>query len=215
MEIGKCIYREMSESRSAVSDFLRPHGLIQSEQNTGVGSLSLLQGLFPTQELNQGPRHCRQILYQLSYQGRTTSAAAAAAAAGSLQSCPTLCDPIDGSPPGSPNPWDSPGKNTGVGCHVLLQCMKVKSESDVAQSCLTWRPHGLQPTRLLRPWDFPGKSSGVGCHCHLLLMGYKLASSLGIVGNPIKMANLDPLIKQLLISSSSYTHGCDDRGTYY
>ena len=34
-------------------------------------------------------------------------------------------------------PWESPGKNTGVGCHFLLQCMKVKSESEVAQSCLT------------------------------------------------------------------------------
>ena len=34
-------------------------------------------------------------------------------------------------------PWDSPGKNTGVGCHFLLQCMKVKSESEVAQSCPT------------------------------------------------------------------------------
>ena len=34
-------------------------------------------------------------------------------------------------------PWDSPGKNTGVDCHFLLQCMKVKSESEVAQSCLT------------------------------------------------------------------------------
>ena len=36
-----------------------------------------------------------------------------------------------------PGPWDSPGKNTGVGCHFLLQCMKVKSESEVAQSCPT------------------------------------------------------------------------------
>ena len=36
-----------------------------------------------------------------------------------------------------PHPWDSLGKNTGVGCHFLLQCMKVKSESEVAQSCLT------------------------------------------------------------------------------
>ena len=65
-------------------------------------------------------------------------AAAAAAAAKSLQSCPTLCDPIDGSPPGSTIPGiDSPGKNTGVGCHFLLPCMKVKSEREVAQSCLT------------------------------------------------------------------------------
>ena len=36
-----------------------------------------------------------------------------------------------------PRPWDSPGKNTGVGCHFLLQCMKVKSESEAAQSCPT------------------------------------------------------------------------------
>ena len=36
-----------------------------------------------------------------------------------------------------PRPWDSPGKNTGVGCHFLLQCMKVKSESEVSQSCPT------------------------------------------------------------------------------
>ena len=64
-------------------------------------------------------------------------------------------------------PWDSPGKNTGVGCHLLLQCMKVKSESEVAQSCLT----------LLDPMDCspPGSSiHGIfqarvlGCHCLLL-----------------------------------------------
>ena len=37
----------------------------------------------------------------------------------------------------APRPWESPGKNSGVGCHFLLQCMKVKSESEVAQSCPT------------------------------------------------------------------------------
>ena len=36
-----------------------------------------------------------------------------------------------------PSPWDSPGKNTGVGCNFLLQCMKVKSESEVTESCPT------------------------------------------------------------------------------
>ena len=61
-----------------------------------------------------------------------------AAAAKSLQLCPTLCDPIDvWQPTRLPRPWDSPGKSTGVGCHFLLQCMKVKSESEVAKSCLT------------------------------------------------------------------------------
>ena len=39
----------------------------------------------------------------------------------------------------APRPWDSPGKNTGVGCHFLLPCMKVKSEREVAQSCPTFR----------------------------------------------------------------------------
>ena len=59
----------------------------------------------------------------------------AAAAAKSLQSCPTLCDPIDGSPPGSPIPGILQART--LGCHFLLQCMKVKSESEVAQSCPT------------------------------------------------------------------------------
>ena len=59
----------------------------------------------------------------------------AAAAAKLLQLCLTLCDPIDGSL------WCSPGKNTGVGCHFLLQCMKVKSESEVTQSCPTLSDH--------------------------------------------------------------------------
>src|SRR5574337_354771 len=65
------------------------------------------------------------------------SFATAAAAAKSLQSCPTLCHPIDGTPPGSTVPGILQAKNTGVGCHFLLQCMKVKSESEVAQSCPT------------------------------------------------------------------------------
>ena len=59
-----------------------------------------------------------------------------------------------------PYPWDSPGKNTGVGCHFLLQCMKVKSESEVIQSCPTPRDpmdcslpgsstHGISQARVL------------------------------------------------------------------
>jgi hypothetical protein len=60
----------------------------------------------------------------------------AAFAAKSLQLCMTLCDPIDGSPPGSPVPGILQAR-TGVGCHFLLQCMKGKSESEVAQSCPT------------------------------------------------------------------------------
>ena len=103
---------------------------------------------------------------------------APAAAAKSRQSCPTLCDPIDGSPPGS-HPWDSPGKNTGVGCHFLLQYMKVKSESEVAQSCPTLRDpmdcslpgssvHGISQARGVGYWMM---KFGVS---HLLSLSHKI-----------------------------------------
>ena len=56
------------------------------------------------------------------------------------------------------HPWNSPGQNTGVGCHFLIQCMKVKSKSEVAQSCLTRHdPNGLQPTRLLHHGIFQAR----------------------------------------------------------
>ena len=62
-----------SESGSVMSDSLRPHGLYSPwnspGQNTEVGSLSLLQGIFPTQGSNPGLLHCRWILYQLSHKG--------------------------------------------------------------------------------------------------------------------------------------------------
>ena len=93
---------------------------------------------------------------------------AAAAAAKLLPSCPTLCDPIDGSPPGSPVPgilqartleWVAISSSNAWKWKVKVGSHWVVSDSQ--------RPLGLQPTRLLRPWDFPGKSTGVGCHCLL------------------------------------------------
>ena len=98
--------------------------------------------------------------------------AAAAAAAKSLQSCPTLCDPIDGSHQAPPSlgfsrqehwsglPFPSP----------MHESEKRKGSRSVVSD--SSRPHGLQPTRLLRPWDFPGKSTGVGCHCLLRYWHY-------------------------------------------
>ena len=63
--------RKQSESRSLMSDSLQPHGLYSPwnslGQNTGVSSLSLLQGIFPIQGSNSGVLHCRCILYQLSH----------------------------------------------------------------------------------------------------------------------------------------------------
>ena len=78
-----------------------------------------------------------------------------------------------------PCPWDSPGRNTGVGCHFLLQCMKVKKRKwshSVMSNPL--RPHGLQPTMLLCPWDFPGKNTRVGCHFLLPCMKVKSESEV-------------------------------------
>ena len=74
-------------------------------------------------------------IVQLSHPYMTTGKTTAlTAAAKSLQSCPTLCDPHRRQPTRLPHPWDSPGKNTGVGCHFLLQCVKVKSLSRVRLS---------------------------------------------------------------------------------
>ena len=88
-----------------------------------------------------------------------------------------------------PRPWDSPGKNTWVGCHFLLQCRKVKSESEVAQWYLTLATPWTAAHQT--PWDFTGKSTGVGCHCLLLCMS---------TWNKIDM---DTVWKQWILSSNS------------
>ena len=65
-------------------------------------------------------------------------------------------------------PWDSPGKNTGVSCHLLLQGMHACQVASVVSNSV--RPHGQQPTRLLCPQDSLSKSTGVGCHFLLQCM---------------------------------------------
>ena len=97
------------------------------------------------------------------------------AAAKSLQSCPTLCDPIDDSPPGSPVPRILQARTLEQVAISFSNAWKwkVKSESEVAQLCPTPSgPVDHKPTRLLCPWDFPG-STGVGCHCLLQLYSSK------------------------------------------
>ena len=99
-----------SESCLVASDSLQSHGLYSPwnslGHNTGVGSLSLLQGIFLTQDLNWGPLHCRWILYQLSYQSQSESRS-------------VVSDSLR--PHRSYSPWNSPGQNTGVGGLSLLQ----------------------------------------------------------------------------------------------
>ena len=82
------------------------------------------------------PEFQRNIMLKKKKKHLNNQTAAAAAAAKLLHSCPTV-QPHRQQPTRLPRPWDSPGKNTGVGCHFLLQCMKVKSESEVVQSCPT------------------------------------------------------------------------------
>ena len=134
-------------SRSVVSDPQLPHGLQPTRlfrpwdfpgKSTGVDCHCLLQ-----------PQ------------------ATATATAKLLQSCPTLCYPIDGSPPCTPVPGILQARTwSGLPFPSLMhESEKWKwNRSVVFNSQL---PHGLQPTRLLRPWEFPGKNTGVGCHCLL------------------------------------------------
>ena len=91
----------------------------------------------------------------------------AAAAAKSLQSCPTLCDPIDGSPPGSPVPGILQARTLELVAISFSNHESEKWKWSRSVKSDPQRPHGLQPSRLLHPWDFPGKSTGVGCHCLL------------------------------------------------
>ena len=95
-----------------------------------------------------------------------------------------------------PCPWDSPGKNTGVGCHFLLQCMKVKSETEVAQSCPT----------LSDPMDcsLPGSSIHGICQARVLEWG-----AIAFSANRTSV-----LIKRGKDSRDAYTENraCEDTG---
>ena len=133
----------------------------------------------------------------------------AAAAAKSRQSCPTLCDPIDGSPPGSPVPgilqartlewvaisfsnegkWKAKVKS--LSCVRLFttpwtaayQARVLESVAISFSNAWKWKVKvkSLSRVWLLRPWDFPGKSTGVGCHCLLQFNLYSKAISLSFI----------------------------------
>ena len=132
----------MSESRSVVSDSLQPHGLYRPwnspGQNTGVGNLSPLQGIFPTQGLNPGLLHCRQILYQLSHKGSPSS----------------LKAPMIG--------LFIPLRREKKKKKQLVHRKKplFVTHSVMADSATQWTELG----RLFCPWDFPGMNTGMGCH---------------------------------------------------
>ena len=94
-----------------------------------------------------------------------------------------------------PSPWDSPGKNTGVGCHFLLQCMPVKSESEITQSCQT----------LSDPMDcsLPGSPIHGIFQARVLKWG-ATAFSKSITLGPIKIAEQVSLKTPLILSSKKW-----------
>ena len=94
-----------------------------------------------------------------------------------LQLCPTLCDPLDGSPPGSSVPGFSRQEHWSgfLFPSPMHESEKWKGCHSVLSICSG--PQGLQPTRLLRPCDFPGKSTGVRCHqLHIYIYIYIYAA---------------------------------------
>ena len=110
------------ESLSHVRLFCEPtnYSRIFSGKNTGVDCPFLLQGMFPTQRGNPCLLHWQASSLSRCHLGSLILYICMCCAE-SLQSCQTLCDPMDCSLPGSSVHGDSPAKNTGVGCHALLQ----------------------------------------------------------------------------------------------
>ena len=118
--------------------------------------------------------------------------------------------PLRRQPTRLPRPWDSPGKNPGVGCHFLLQCMKVKRESEVAQSCLT----------LSYPMDcnLPGSSTHGIFQARVLEWGAIAFSPCISVWHILALSllflswHLPQLIITLFVSSKKWKlHGSRDR----
>ena len=125
-----------------------------------------------------------------------------------------------------PRPWDSPGKNTGVGCHVLLQCMKVKSENEVVQSCSTLSGpmdcslpgssiHGIFQARVLE-WvtiafsgigsTFPQMKNFASIHFNCVNAVLKLLRFLYIQILIIPLSSFFPLIINYMNKNSVNAH---------
>ena len=126
--------------------------------------------------LRSAPQICRTDIcteyFYTTYENMrlaTEKNAAAAAAAKSLQSCPTLCNPIDGSPPGSPIPGILQARTLEWVAISFSSAwrwkVKVKSFSRARLLATPWTAAYQAPLSM----DFPGKSTGVGCHCLLQL----------------------------------------------
>ena len=121
---------------------------------------------------------------------------------------PNPVRPHRGQPTRLPRPWDSPGENTGVGCHLLLQYMKVKSESEGTQLCPTLRDsmdcsppgssiHGIFQARVLE-WDAIAFSSVIHIHIYIYTYIYIYIYFSRFFSDYYKILNLVPCAIQLI-----------------
>ena len=135
----------------------------------------------------------------------------AAAVAKLFQSCPTLCNPIDGSPPGSPIPGILQARTLEWVAFPspMHESEKWKWSRSVVSDSL--QPHGLQPTRLLHPWDFPGKSTGVGCCCLLPV----LHATCGLSANTASYFFNSPWIFLIISSNSTLIEISDHNSIFH
>ena len=120
-----------------------------------MGCHFLLQGIFPTQELNPGLLHCRQILYQLSYDESLLHITVSHYCSPKMKSIGFRFSTTD---------WN-----------IYFQC-DILSCAQLLSHVRLFATHGLYLARLLCPWNFPGKNTGVGCN--FLLLGIFLTQGL-------------------------------------
>ena len=124
-----------------------------------------------------------------------------ATAAKSLQSCPTLCDPIPGILQARTLEWVAISFSNAWKRKGRVKSPVVSNSS---------RPHGLQPTRLLRPWDFPGKITRVGCRCLLvgifcLVLGVWFLCFLFAL-SPALTENINFIASERVYNAKVYAH---------
>ena len=119
----------------------------------------------------------------------TTYPVLAATTAKSLQSCPTLCSPIDGSPLGSSVPGILQARTLEWVAISFSSAWKWKVKVTSLSHVPPLATHGLQPTRLLHPWEFPGKSTGVSC---CVSRGWPLCLCLYLLSRSPLMLNSTP-----------------------
>ena len=163
-----------SQRRSVMSNSLWAHGLYSTwnspGQNTGVGSLSLLQGVFPAQGSNPGFPHYRWIHYQLSHQGSPKILEWVAYPFSSGSFWPRNQTRESSIASGFFTNWAIREAQLVSTTKSEVFQVSINQQVFTAAAAVTSvvsdsvRPRRRQPTRLLCPWDSPGKNTGVGCH---------------------------------------------------